>query len=90
VRGRDNWRSFGDYVNRKSTRDEHCGFASIAPEPNKRAGSSVNNRDAWFVVGLIFIAILASFAPRIAGTLVVLVAVYLGIGPLYKQFFQGQ
>ena len=41
-------------------------------------------RDQWFVVGIILIAILALYAPKVAGVMVLLIAVYLGVGPLNK------
>lgn len=46
-------------------------------------------RDAWFVAGLILVAILALYAPKLAGVMVLLIAVYIAIGPLNdKGFFR--
>lgn len=49
----------------------------------------MSNRDAWFVVGLVLVAVGASFAPKFTGGVIILIAIYLGIGPLHTQFFQG-
>lgn len=47
-------------------------------------------RDAWFVVGLILVSILALYAPKFAGAMVLLIAVFVAIGPLHdKGFFRG-
>lgn len=46
-------------------------------------------RDQWFVVALVFVAILSLYAPKLAGVIVLLVAVYIAVGPLHdKGFFQ--
>jgi hypothetical protein len=47
----------------------------------------MNLRDQWFIVALIFVTILALFAPKFAGVLVLLIAVYIAVGPLYDQGF---
>ena len=46
-------------------------------------------RDQWFVVALVFVAILSLYSPKLAGTIVILVAVFVAVGPLHdKGFFQ--
>jgi hypothetical protein len=49
----------------------------------------MNNRDAWFLAGLVLVTILALYAPKLGGLMVLLIAVFIGIGPLYdKGFFR--
>lgn len=36
------------------------------------------NQTAWFVVGLVFVALAATYAPKLAGLFVILLAAYLG------------
>lgn len=43
--------------------------------------------DAWFIAALVFVSVLALFAPKFAGMLVLLVAVYLAVGPLQGKIF---
>lgn len=52
-------------------------------------GIGVSARDGWFVAGLILVTILALYAPKFAGVMVLLIAVFIAIGPLYdKGFFR--
>lgn len=39
---------------------------------------SSDNRNVWFIVGLILVSLLAIYQPKFAGALVILVVVYLG------------
>jgi len=44
----------------------------------------MNLRDEWFIAALIFVGILALYAPKFAGVIVLLIAAYLAVGPLQK------
>lgn len=37
------------------------------------------NRNGWYLAGIIMVALLAIYAPRYAGALVILVAIVLGV-----------
>lgn len=49
--------------------------------------SDNKTRDAWFLVALVLVAILSLYAPKFAGILVILVAVYVGSVPLQSKIF---
>ena len=44
----------------------------------------MNIKDEWFIAALVFVGIIALYAPKFAGVIVLLIAVYLAVGPLQK------